>query len=100
MAECNDPKCPIHGNLKVRGGEFVGKVVSAKAAKSATIERQLVKRVSKYERQKKIRSKVYAYNPECIGAKEGDNVRVGETRKLSKTKSFAVLEIIKSSEGK
>ena len=100
MAECNDPKCPIHGQLKVRGGEFLGRVVSAKAAKSATVERQLVKRVSKYERHKKIRSKVYAYNPECISAKEGDTVKIGETRKLSKTKSFAILEIVKSSEGK
>ncbi len=92
MVDCSDPKCPVHGQIKVRGNVFEGIVISAKAAKSVTIERMLTKFVRKYERYKKVKTRIYAYNPLCIDAKEGDKVKIGETRKLSKTKSFVVLE--------
>ncbi len=94
MAECNDPKCPNHGQISVRGTIFTGTVVSAKPGKTAVVERTIVKFVPKFERYKKSKSRIYAHNPDCIGAKEHDVVRLGETRKLSKTKSFVVLEII------
>jgi small subunit ribosomal protein S17 len=32
------------------------------------------------------------HNPECIHAKEGDMVTVMETRKISKMKSFVIIE--------
>lgn len=83
-----------HANVPIRGNEFVGKVVSAKAPKTATVEREITRYVSKFERYKKARSKVHAHNPEWINAKEGDIVRIGETRKLSKTKAFMITEII------
>ncbi len=35
---------------------------------------------------------MHAHNPPCINAKEGNIVMIGETRRLSKTKSFAVIE--------
>jgi len=79
----------------VRGNVFVGVVKSAKAMKTVTIERDIVHYVQKYERFKKSRSKIYAHNPASVNAKEGDTVRVGETRQLSKTKSFIVLEVLK-----
>ena len=94
MSECNDAKCPVHGGLKVRGNVLVGKVVSAKAGKTVTVERELVRYLRKFERYKKSTSKIYAHNPECINAKEGDMVQVGETRKLSKTKNFVVMKIV------
>ncbi len=94
MEKCNDPKCPKCGNIKVRGNVFTGIVTSAKADKTVTVERQLVKKVRKYERYKKIRSKIHAHNSKCFSAKEGDTVRIGETRKLSKTKSFVVMDIL------
>ncbi|MFH1240517.1 MAG: 30S ribosomal protein S17 [Candidatus Diapherotrites archaeon] len=94
MENCNDPKCPKCGNIKVRGNIFTGIVTSAKADKTVTVERQLVKKVRKYERYKKIRSKIHAHNSKCVSAKEGDTVRIGETRKLSKTKSFVVMDIL------
>ncbi|MCR4368424.1 MAG: 30S ribosomal protein S17 [archaeon] len=79
----------------VRGAAFVGLVSSAKMPKTVTVERTLTRYIPKYERYKKTKSKVKAHNPETINAKEGDIVRIGETRKISKTKSFIVLEIIK-----
>jgi len=93
--QCNDPKCAVHGSLKVRGHTIEGIVKSAKARKSVTVERELMQFVHKYERYKKARSRVHAYNPDCIAAKEGDIVRIGETRRISKTKAFAVLEVLK-----
>jgi small subunit ribosomal protein S17 len=96
MAECNDQKCAKHGKIKVRGNIFSGKVVSSKSNKTVIIEMTLTKKIPKYERYKKIRSKIAAHNPECINAKENDFVKIGETRKISKTKSFVVLEVIKN----
>lgn len=84
-----ETKYPIRGNI------FEGRVVSAKANKTVTVERQLTQYIAKYERYKKIRSRIKAHNPESINAKEGDWVRAGETRRISKTKSFIVMEIIK-----
>ena len=85
--------------FSVRGAVITGVVVSAKAPKTVTVERIITKYVAKYERYKKTKSKVKAHNPESINAKEGDMVVIGETRKLSKTKNFVVLEILKRAEG-
>ena len=95
MENCNDAKCAIHGQIKVRGNIFTGKVVSSKAQKTVTVERILTQFVPKYQRYKKVRSRIHAHNPACINAKENDIVRIGETRKLSKTKAFVVLEVEK-----
>jgi len=94
MSGCDDKRCPVHGNISVRGNVFTGTVVSAKPDKTVTVERKIVQYVPKYERYKKIKSRIYAHNPGCIDAKENDVVRVGETRRLSKTKNFVVMEII------
>src|SRR3989338_375816 len=82
--------------FSVRGQLLTGIVVSAKAPKTVTVERQITKYIKKYERYKKAKSKVQAHNPQEINAKEGDMVLIGETRKISKTKNFVVLKILKS----
>ena len=91
MAECTDPKCPKHGHLKTRGRIFEGKVVSTKGRKSAVIEINYYRKVPKYERLEKRKSKIHVYVPACANIKEGDTIRISECRKLSKTKSHVVL---------
>ncbi len=93
--ECNDIKCPIHGKLKTHGYEFEGVVVSARAMKTAIVKREYSTFLHKYERSLRKTSRIPAYNPACIGAKQGDVVRIANTRRLSKTKSFVVTEILK-----
>lgn len=90
--ECNDVKCPFHGNLSVRGRKFTGIVVSTKMRKTAVIEFNRLHFLKKYERYEKRRTKLKIHNPECINAKDGDIVRVMECRPLSKTKNFVVIE--------
>jgi small subunit ribosomal protein S17 len=89
---CNDPKCAWHGKLSIRGKILEGIVVSAKAQKTAIIERHYLHYLPKYERYERRHSRIAAYNPECISAKEGDRVRIAECRPLSKTKAFVVIE--------
>lgn len=84
--------------LSARGSVLTGIVVSAKMPKTIVVERTIVRYVPKFERYKKIRSKVKAHNPEEVNAKEGDLVKIAETRKLSKTKNFVVVEVIKRGE--
>ncbi|MFA6268660.1 MAG: 30S ribosomal protein S17 [archaeon] len=81
-------------NYPIRGNIFEGKVISAKANKTVTVERELIHYLAKYERYKKIRSRIKAHNPTSINAKEGDWVKLGETRRISKTKSFVIIEVL------
>lgn len=95
MAECKDPKCPVHGMLKTRGNEIDGVVVSDKARKTVIVEHAYTTFLHKYERSLRKTSRIAAYNPECINARTGDTVLISETRRLSKTKSFVVTKILK-----
>jgi len=92
---CTDKHCPIHSHLKVRGREFIGKVITDKMSKTIRVEWARQARIPKYERLLKKRSRVHAHNPPCISAKVGDRVRIGECRPISKTKTFVVLEVLK-----
>jgi len=90
--ECQDNKCPFHGVLSIRGNILQGRVVSTKARKTAVVKREFLHFLRKYERYERRHSKINAYNPECISAKEGDMVTIAECRPLSKTKHFVVVE--------
>ncbi len=93
--DCDDNNCPFHGNIKIRGKVQIGKVVSTKTNKTAAVSWDYLKKVPKYKRYMKKRSKVMAHNPPCINAKEGDIVAIGECRPISKTKSFVIFDIKK-----
>ena len=99
MAEkCIDKNCFAHGTLKTRGQVMEGTVVSDKPKRTVIIERDRVKRVPKYERYERRRSRISAHNPDCIRAKIGDLVRIAECRKISRTKAWTVTEIIQRGE--
>jgi len=93
--ECKDPNCPFHGKLSVRGKVLEAIVVSDKAQKTAIVEKTYFHFIPKYERYERRHSRIAAYNPECIAAKEGDVVKIAETRPISKIKSFVVIEKVK-----
>lgn len=80
--------------ISTRGRTFTGKVIRDKMSKTVTVEWERQKYIQKYERYEKRRSRVKAHNPEHINAKEGDIVKIEETRPLSKTKHFVVTEIV------
>lgn len=97
MAEkCNDKKCYKHAKtkIKVRGERLIGRVVSTKGKNTAVVERAITKKLTKYQRWAKERSRISAHNPPCLDADVGDMVIIGETRKLSKTKAWTVLEVV------
>ncbi|MFB3764461.1 MAG: 30S ribosomal protein S17 [Methanotrichaceae archaeon] len=92
---CNDPNCPFHGRLPVRGQVFDCKVVSDKMESTVVVVREFEKRATKFERFEKRRSKIHAHNPPCIDAKAGDSVKIAECRPLSKTKAYVVVEVLR-----
>jgi small subunit ribosomal protein S17 len=96
MAEqkCEDRKCYIHGTVRVRGARVSGRVVSAKTRHTVIVEHETTGFIAKYKRREKRRSRIPAHNPPCINAKLGDMVNLGETRKISKTKTFTVLGVM------
>ena len=74
--------------------ELTGKVVSAKNNKTITVLVETYKKDPLYGKRVKS-SKKYAVHDETNKAKEGDTVRIVETRPLSKTKHFYLKEIVK-----
>lgn len=93
--ECNDKHCPFHNDMPLRGRQIIAFVKSTKANKSATVEWLRLFYVPKYQRYEKRMSKVSVHVPDCIDINEGDKVKVVETRPISKTKNFVVVEVIK-----
>ncbi len=89
---CQDVLCPWHGSISLRGKVLEAKVISAKAPRTAIVEREYLHYLPKYERYEKKRSRIAVHNPDCINAKEGDKVKIAECRKLSKTKAFVIIE--------
>jgi small subunit ribosomal protein S17 len=74
---------------------FIGDIIKADLHRTATIEFKREFFLPKYERKERRFSKIKAHNPACINAKIGDNVKIKETRPLSKTKNFVIVEVFK-----
>jgi small subunit ribosomal protein S17 len=91
-ATCTDAHCPFHGHLSVRGQIFEGMVVSVAMQRTAVIERTILRFIPKYDRYAKRRRKYLVHNPPCLKVEVGRLVRVAETRPLSKTVSFCIVE--------
>lgn len=90
--ECNDKKCPFHGELSIRGQVITGVVESTSMINSAVIRKDYMRYLGKYERKMTEISKYHAHVPECIDLKVGDKVKIAECRKLAKTISYVVVE--------
>ncbi|MFH1638275.1 MAG: 30S ribosomal protein S17 [Candidatus Woesearchaeota archaeon] len=89
---CEDPNCPFHGKIKLRGRIFKGKVIKVDLNRTATAEWERLYHLHKYERFEKRRSKIRVHNPPCINASVGDKVTIAECRPISKTKSSVIIE--------
>jgi small subunit ribosomal protein S17 len=96
--DCNDESCPFHGNTRIRGKIAQGIVVSKKSKNTVVIRRDYVQFVKKYQRYERRNTRLACHLPECLTQEIeiGDLVRVGESRKISKTKAFIVLNKIAS----
>ena len=88
----------IESEYPVRGGTFVGRVVSNKMDKSATVRWEYAEKVPKFEGYERRNTKISVHVPEQVELEEGDRVKVGETRPISKTKSHVVLEVVDDEE--
>ncbi len=91
-AGCNDPLCPFHGKLSVRGRVFEGIVATSRSPKTVSIERAYLHYYPKYNRYERRTSRILAHNPPCIVAVAGDKVTIAECRPVSKEVSFVVVE--------
>ena len=91
----NDKNDPFFSDIRVRGKVLVGKVISAKAYRTAKIEFARLFPLKKYERFEKRRTRLLVHNPDSISAKEGDVVKIMECRPISKRKNFVIIEKIK-----
>lgn len=90
---CEDPHCPFHGSLPVRGRVMEGIVTSVKMHNTITFQTDYLALIKKYARYERRRSKKHAHLPPCIEVNLGDTVRAVECRPLSKTVSCVVVSV-------
>lgn len=72
---------------------LIGTVTSTKMAKTATVEVARIKVYPIYKKRIKVKKKFHVHDE--IGVKEGDKVKISQTRPISKTKKWKIIEIIK-----
>jgi small subunit ribosomal protein S17 len=89
---CDDRHCPFHGHLSVRGQVLEGTIVSASMQRTAVVERTLMHFVPKFERYEKRRRRYLAHSPPCLHIPVGHRVKIAETRPLSKTVAFCIVQ--------
>ncbi len=86
--------------MKERRGfrkERVGKVVSDKMNKTRVVVVERIVKHPLYKKYIKVRKKYYVHD-EHNESREGDVVRIMETRPLSKTKRWRLVEILRKAE--
>jgi small subunit ribosomal protein S17 len=88
MIKMEQKKYSLHGRT------FVGVVTSTKMHKTAIVEWSKRIKIPKYDRFMIKKKKKAAHVPEDITVKVGDMVRIKETRPISKTKTFIIVEKI------
>jgi small subunit ribosomal protein S17 len=90
--KCDDPNCPSHGFLKVRGRIFTGTVVKNRMTNAITVQIDFDRFNKKYQRYERRNSKTSVHLPPCIEVVPGTVVRFMQCRKISKTISSVVIQ--------
>jgi small subunit ribosomal protein S17 len=78
--------------------EVLGEVVSSKMQKTISVEVDRMVRHPKYGKYLK-RSSVFKAHDEKGVAKEGDVVRIRESKPISKTKRWTLVEVVEAKKG-
>ena len=93
MADTVETQTESRGNRKER----VGEVISAKMAKTIVVRVERRFRHPKFKKVVTSYKKFYAHD-EKREAKVGDKVLIAETRPLSKTKSWRLVQVVEKNE--
>ena len=81
-----------------RQKEFVGRVVSNKMQKTVVVAVEKTRHHRLYKRAIRLTKKYYAHD-ESDSLQVGDQVRIVETRPLSKLKRWRVAEVVRKTQG-
>nr|CBH28892.1 40S RIBOSOMAL PROTEIN S11 [Anncaliia algerae] len=89
-----DKKCPFTGNVSIRGRILKGEVYKMKQERTIVVRKNYFHYVPKYKRFERRNSKFSVHLSPCfLGlVNVGDIVTIAETRPLSKTKRFVVVD--------
>jgi small subunit ribosomal protein S17 len=91
VKSCDDPNCPYHGQLSLRGIILDVQVVSDKMNHTMVVKRERRHYIKKYQRYEKRTSRYLAHCPPCIEVEVGSMVKIMECRPLSKGTNFVIL---------
>ncbi len=78
--------------------QLIGTVVSTKSTKTISVLIDTYKKHPLYGKRYKVTKKISVHD-ENESAHEGDIVKIAETRPLSKTKTFRLVEVMKVAKG-
>jgi small subunit ribosomal protein S17 len=92
-APAPEPLAPVHAPVEGRRRMRQGIVISDKAAKTITVRIDVARRHRRYEKIVRSSSTLHAHD-ENNEAHEGDTVRVIESRPLSRTKRWALVDVL------
>jgi small subunit ribosomal protein S17 len=92
-APAPEPLAPVHAPVEGKRRERTGVVVSDKAEKTITVRIDVARRHRRYEKIVRSSSTLHAHD-ERNEAHEGDVVRVIESRPLSRTKRWALVDVL------
>jgi small subunit ribosomal protein S17 len=92
-APAPEPLAPVHAPVEGRRRERQGVVVSDKAEKTITVRIDVARRHRRYEKIVRSSSTLHAHD-ENNDANEGDVVRVIESRPLSRTKRWTLVDVL------
>jgi small subunit ribosomal protein S17 len=92
-APAPEPLAPVHAPVEGTRRVRQGVVVSNKAEKTITVRIDIARRHRRYEKIVRSSSTVHAHD-ENNDAHEGDVVRVIESRPLSRTKRWALVDVV------